>query len=532
MRDYAIILKSITMCIYIRAKGEKMSENFLKFKRKSRFFGILKSLLYGASFGLLSGGAVLILTKLKLLPYDPILALPLGTVVFLLSGLISYIIQRKSDKAIAKDLDRRFGLHERTATMLAYKESLGAMLELQREDTESALGKIKLRDFKIKRLWLAVSVFVISAAVFAVGLILPDMRGYEPPERVIPFELSEMQRAGLSELIRYVETSEMEEPYKSEIKDELVKLLSVLEETKTQPDMQAALAESMAFILASTSSSSSMTEIANALWNTEDDHARELARLINTAEWTEPEWGDYAEKYLVFRELYAYKSAEGEAEPSKEELKSDLHWKLENSGMKIMRALETSGISDGDKLYSVINDLINQNYDDDEGPVLGLAALADYMEAITYEESVAALNKTFDLLTESIYGVISTQKINTNVGEYTMTKLSALFLVPLPGFERPDFIKSGDGAGSDDGKDDNKQEGEGGGIGTGSAYGSDDLVLDPSTGEYVKYGTLLAKYYALMTAKLESGNYTDAQKEAITKYFELLYSGLKKDEDK
>ncbi len=512
-----------------------MSENFLKFKRKYNLVRILKALIYGASAGLASAGVTLILTKLKISDLDPFISLPIGVGVFLLVGLILYFILRKSDKSLAGELDRRFGLAERVETMLAYKSSEGAMLELQREDTENTLGAVRLKDFKAKRLWLCFVVLVLSAAVLVIGFFVPDMRGYTPPEKVIPFELSEMQRAGMEELIRYVEVSEMEEPYRTEIKTELTKLLQILEVTTTQSDMQLALAEAMAFILASTSDSSSMTEIANALWETEDDYARGLARLINTAEWIEPDWGDYAEKYLEFRALYDHTVREDESEaspPTEEELLSELKWKLQNSASKIENALQGSEIPSEDRLYAVLDELLNQNYDDDEGPVFGLASLADWMENLTYGESLAALNKTFDGLTEPIYDNISILKINTNVGEYTMTRLSTLFLVPLPGFERPDFMKSGEGGSDEDKKDEDKEEGEGGSPGQGIVYGSDDLVLDPTTGEYVKYGTLLSKYYALMAAKLESGSYSDAQKEAITKYFELLYSGLKKDEDK
>ena len=57
-------------------------------------------------------------------------------------------------------------------------------------------------------------------------------------------------------------------------------------------------------------------------------------------------------------------------------------------------------------------------------------------------------------------------------------------------------------------------------------------MLDPLTGEYVEYGTLLDKYFSVMNSKLENGGYTEQQKEAIKKYFALLYGGMKKDEGK
>ena len=63
-------------------------------------------------------------------------------------------------------------------------------------------------------------------------------------------------------------------------------------------------------------------------------------------------------------------------------------------------------------------------------------------------------------------------------------------------------------------------------IGSGAVYGSDDLLLDPITNTYVEYGTILDKYYALMFGKVEEGNYTEQEKEAMEKYFAILYGGF------
>ena len=122
-----------------------------------------------------------------------------------------------------------------------------------------------------------------------------------------------------------------------------------------------------------------------------------------------------------------------------------------------------------------------------------------------------------------------------DVGEYTITKLSTLFLVPAPEFERPDFVKYNqtiDDSVKDDNNDDENSGSEGGGVGEGSVFGSNDLVLDPITGEYVEYGTLLDKYYAVVFEKLQNGSYSDEQKKMIENYFALLYGGLKKEEGK
>ena len=84
------------------------------------------------------------------------------------------------------------------------------------------------------------------------------------------------------------------------------------------------------------------------------------------------------------------------------------------------------------------------------------------------------------------------------------------------------FVKNGEdinkGNEDLDDKDDEDTQNSGG-VGEGVKFGSDDLVLDPLTGKYVEYGTLIDKYYAIIYEKLDSGSYSEAQKDAIKKYF-------------
>ncbi len=505
-----------------------MGEKFLKIKREKRRVRVLKSLLYGGSVGLLCAGLFLLLSKTKMLSPSPIFSIPVGLAAGILACFAFYFLFRKSDLALAKELDRQFGLDERVETMLAYQAEEGVLPALQREDAERALAALPVKKIAPRRWWLSALSVSLGAAMLLSAILVPNQRNQTPPEKVIPFALSALQRAGMQGLIQDVKTSQMQEPYRGEISTELEELLETLEGTQTQTAMQSALGESMAYILATTCASSATAEIANALWETDDDYAKALARVIDTSRWQEPSWGDYAEKYALFRALYAHTAVEGEPTPDEQTLHLALKWKLENSAMKMAGALQNSAIEAGDALYTAIDNLLYRNYDDETGPVLGLSALAEYMTEISYAEAEGSLSRGFDAAAEDIYAAVSVQKINTNVGEGAMVKLSNLFLVPLPAFERPTLLESGSGSDSD-GKEDGNGGGNGGGVGGGAAYGSDDYVLDPSTGEYVKYGELLAKYYALMSAKLENGSYTDAQKEAIKKYFDLLYSGLNKE---
>ena len=80
-----------------------------------------------------------------------------------------------------------------------------------------------------------------------------------------------------------------------------------------------------------------------------------------------------------------------------------------------------------------------------------------------------------------------------------------------------------------DDKDDDKEVGEGG-YGSGeTVYGSDDIVLDPITGEHVKYGDLINTYYAMVTEALTSGEVSEEVEQLINQYFSHLFNGAKQE---
>lgn len=510
-----------------------MSENFLKFKRKSNLAVLIKSLLSGLGAGLFLSGLILVLSKLCLLNLPPIIALPIGVLGFLIAGGVGFFLMRKSDLKLAKELDSSFGLSERAQTMVFLGAEDGSFAKMQREDTDYELHKIPISGYKIKRLWVFILAASLGVLTFALGIIVPNLRNLTPPEQVEPFALSEVQRIGLLDVIAHVENSGMEEPYRTETANQLKSLLSTLEKVKTKPEMRTAVTESMAYITEITYNSSSMTEIVTALWDTEDRYAMALAYALNTGEWREPVWGDFIEKWNELVALYEHTPAEGELTlPEEAELKSELLWKLQKTVLATVAGLENSKIQKTDPLYVVLDSFINLSDDTTPPIIYGLQVIVDGAERKNFEVMQKEVSDTFNVMSKELYDVISKQKVNTNEGEYALTKVSTLFMVPLPGFERPNLAGGGEseGSGSDNENNDDENQSGGGGVGDGAIYGSNDLVLDPLTGEYVEYGTLLERYFPLMEAKLASGEYTEQQKQAIKNYFALLYGGIKKDE--
>ena len=521
-----------------------MKGSFLKFKRRLLAIRTVKALLAGVSVGLLAAGIWLLLCKRELLSFDLMTCLPVGGGALLVAGAATFLLLHASDRKLAGRMDRELGLRERVRTMVAFAEDEGEMARLQREDTERVLASLSQKALKAKRLWCFLLLLPIGIASLTVGLLAENMRDRQPPEVIVPFEISEIQIAGIEELIRYVDGSVMEEPYRGQISGALTTLLTELKQATTEPQMQAALASALTEITTATYDASSMTEILNGLWKTGDEHIRLLAKALNTSYWTEPDWGDYAESYSAFRESFESKkeegdegaegapvpAAEGGTEPSGEDLKNGLILTLESMVRKINSALGVSGIPSADPLYDAVNRMIHGEAEN----AGGLQLLAECAAELSYDEIRMSMDMVFDGMTQPFYSVISTQKNNTNVGEYVLKKLSVLFAVPIPEFERPDFVKYGEGDTNTDTDSDREDENapSGGGVGEGATFGSKDLVLDPLTGKYVEYGTLYATYNLLMQEKIddERYGYTEEQKKAIRKYFALLYSGFKNEE--
>lgn len=501
-----------------------MSENFLKFKKRFLAFRIIKSAMIGASAGLVFGGALLMLIRLAVLGFAPPTSLFVGLGVALIVGGVVFLLGGRSDKSFAKELDSLFGLDARAQTMIEYIGEQSEMIALQRQDADRALSEIPVKNYKFRRLPVYILALTLSASVLVGGFVVPDMRNYTPPEEIIPFELTEIQEAGILELVRYVEDSDMEEEFGTPIVSELHALLEKLRETDTQNDMIIALTESMAAITSITYESSTATEMLNALWDTDDVYFKHLAKVLDTSAWSSPDWGDFAEKLTGYSATLMGDDDESEnAVRGKERLKSA----LESMTRKLDTVLLSSGVPEDDEMYLAVKLLFSDE-------TAGLDLILENIDSLSDDEARVELQKSFEAMSENIYEAISLNKVNATVGEYAMTRLSSLFGVPSPEFERPDFYKNNESVGGGQGSADGDQENQNspGGVGPGATYGSDDIVLDPLTGQPVKYGDLIDKYNAIMYERLENGSYTEEQKTAIRKYFELLYSGLEKEEGK
>lgn len=505
-----------------------MSESFLRFKRKLLAVNIVKSILAGLSLGSAVSGALLLLTSYEILGMNEIFILPIGIGVFLLSLAGAFFLLRRSDRAIAIRLDKRCSLEERVQTMLQYTGEVGAIFDLQREDTEEALAATKTGRLRLGGLWIYILSAVICGAVLAAGLILKPEPTPPPPVEEIPFSITNIQISALEELIAYVEGSEMSSPYRENVALYLDAMLSELKTATTVRMRDSAISTATDAILLEINQSSTGLEIINVLGGSNSSAVLALARAINFYDWSmASDWDAYTSQMTKLRAELIVAIAESQADEdgsgsaSEAELAEQLYRLLYDTGAAIPTALRGSGVSSDDELYAAVEKFAS--YLEDSTGALGIARLAELVTELGYTESQKRLDALFVALNPSTFTVLEQHYENVSVGEYAITRVCELFDLALPRFDRPRINRDASDDTAGGGGD---EISGGGGIGVGTVYGSDDLVLDPNTGKYVEYGTIIDEYYSKMFGKVQDGDYTDEEKKAMEKYFEILYGGF------
>ena len=510
-----------------------MGENFKKLKKRALIIRLLKSFFAGISIGTFTIGALMLLSKLKILmPRDKTYFI-IGAAFALVTFIGFLLLLRAPDRALARKLDRAYGLKERIQTMLQYKNVDSAMNELQRNDANEALATVSKKSLGIKTLWVYILCAIIGAAVLTVSSLYTVKETPPPPEEVIPeeaFELTELQIAALEELITYVSESEMQSPYRESVASSLETLLSNLKSISTVREKNEAVYAAMDYILEQTDNSSYALELIVELWNSGSNSTKRLAETLNYYSWSKTdEWNKFSSQLSGFRTTFVHADSLNES-PDQEKMVTETQLLLLKISSAIEIALTKSAIPESDALYTAMLRLAKADETNDNGTrIYGLSKLSEMIAENGYTGTQRELDSTVSALGSEIYKAIYQHKANTETGEYAVTRLSQIFDCEHPAFKRPQLREI-----SDENTpviDDENNAGVSGSIGSGTVYGSDDLVLDPYTNTYVEYGTILDKYYSLMFGKLQDGNYTDAEKEAMEKYFSILYGGFEETDE-
>ncbi len=140
-----------------------MNEGFISFKKKILLRHLIVSIISSLSAFLIVFGIFFLLTKLKVTSINVGLDILFGVIAFGIVFAILYFGFKPKDKKIAKMLDNQFDLQEKVQTMVELKDNDSFIANLQREDCETKLKNISLKDLKFK-----LPIFLILAAFLGV----------------------------------------------------------------------------------------------------------------------------------------------------------------------------------------------------------------------------------------------------------------------------------------------------------------------------------------------------------------------------
>lgn len=498
-------------------------KNFKRIIARTITLQIIKAILIGLTFALPVYGLFALLDRFEVTSLGVTWNLVISISTFVVASLATFLALKQTSKSIAMRLDKDHKLSEKVQTMLAFKDEKGPMFDLQRQDANEAIGLVKNAIIGIKRLWIYLLCFILGVGLCFVSFLFNPMPEPEPPEPPeIPFEVSELQLTALSDLIAYVNNSEMQDPYKSNVALALTTLYDDIQKATTITQRDELIQKVMDEICIQTDQSSSAVEIMNALWSTNARVSRLLAKALNYYEWpNSSEWDRFTEQIQDLRTGFVHDQATVEG-ADEQQMIDDTKNVFLTLNASILASFQSSGISNEDALYIVLNRLASATEVNPDGTrIFGMSTLAEYIVQNGYTKAQRELDATFTGLSGEIYRSLSLHKANTDTGEYAMKTLASIFGVQAPEFKRPELYDS-----SSDSTGDNESGGADGGISGGPSYGSDDKVYDPFTNRYVEYGTILDKYYSIMFSKLNGGSYTDEEKKALEEYFKILYGGF------
>ncbi len=268
-----------------------MVESFKQLKKRAAKRCCLYAGLSGGSGALLTFGALFLVLKLagRAFPwYGYLAAVGVGVLVAIAIFLFAF----PTTKRFAKRLDKRYALDEKVQTMVEYSSKAGAVVQLQREDTERVLSTLP-KPKKGFAFWAqAVILPVLAISVFGVALAIPkDVgAGTEKPPLVIYGEEEELFDCAaaipkMKLLIENVNASNLEDGLKQQYLSYLGTLLGFLEEGEmTKSQMIFNVRTTMNLVFASTTERNTFNEFVTAMKG--DDEMKALRESLRGSRYT------------------------------------------------------------------------------------------------------------------------------------------------------------------------------------------------------------------------------------------------------
>ncbi len=477
-----------------------MDNGFKKFKRKIRAGAVLRSVLAGFSLGLIAVAALWLVAKLTAADPDFMRFGLIGGGVALVSFVIFLIFQLPTDRRLAKRLDNKLELHEKVQTMIAFRGDNSEMVQLQREDTQRILMQTPGKKARSKSAWLVTILPVLACICLAVTFIVPAKGVEPPPAPVETWLMTDVTEQSLKDLIKYVESSGMQNVPKGQIVSELQSLLSKLKTVTKKTDMQQTVVSSITKIHAYALPCHIHVNSVKALKSSTNDVLVKLGSGINGMNYG-------LLTTAVQTEMFAALKVENKQEVAGT-LAGGIELAVDHSKEAADHPLAAALLQTAQMLRTVTDDMTEE-------------AVKELLSDIDQDVLALALKQPI---------------IDVTVEQYTINQLMYIFSIPQTMIPQEilDSFETGtiDGETSD-GKDDEDHPTTGsGGRGDGEfEVGSDDMIFDPNSGELgqkVVYGQVIRDYSPVFDELMREGDVPEDLAEMANKYISILF---KKQED-
>ena len=507
----------------------KLSDKFYEIKKKHVIWAIVKSAVCALSLGLFITGVLLLALKLSAIGLSAGYYVLIGIGTALIGGVLLFLfLFNPTDKQVAKRTDDDYALNERVQTALAYSGSDGTIVRLQREDAEEKISSLPARKFSFARIWQFAVIVAVALAIGVAGITVPAKAVTEPgfvdPDQT-PRQVTELERAGVRELIANIEASSLNDDLKVAVGGVLDKLLTDLDSVNTEGTLAHAVNTAIDDSGKILSSTVSYSDIGTALTTADEIY---LGQAVTK--------GGNVYKYYsltVYDEVRVFDAVRYDAVNAKVGknitlLRNDLTVSLSGGLTQVLgdtvagigRVLSALSTYENDGLYILLS-----NFAD------GLSEIKD--NAGVGLDDTEAQNGISDLVSKFIVNAtneVSAQAYNSAIRVFVSNRLKIIFgysSLELP-IADPDKEDDEKDPNDPDERDPNEPGGNTPGSGgTGETeYGSDDMVWVPGRG-YMKYGDVIDEYYALVNQYLHSDELTEEQKNMIRAYYEILFGSNK-----
>lgn len=500
-----------------------MTDNFKVVKNKYKTLAVIAAVALGVFCGVIVACSLLLAFKLSEIELLWVYYLLIGIGVAACCAIPFYLLLRPDDRKLAEKLDKQYSLNQKVQTMVEFAGEEGAIVYLQREQTNEALAAAAKARPDFKGVLKLVFIPVIAVAIACVSIIIPAKK----TTVVLPgFTLAENQRTAVNNLITDINSSSLTEGLKEGTTMALQVMLEELETATLESEMKNTVKNTVLLIDGIIADANSylplyyslkeegLTKpfaVASAL--AVASYKYESTITIKTKEVVEEQYELFGEK--VPERLSGWRAG----------VIDTFYHKVEGTDSKLL--FEKSEMIERVLAYSTAFEEGLEKVDfTGENDVL-LTATADFAADILtinpnfgvtgYLDEIAAKCESFISEAERALYV---QLYNCLMDEFIRNRTAEIFGLKSSDIGAntnvvPSYIESdntGSGGGSSGGWDSELE------------YGSDDEVLNPDTGSLVKYGTLLESYrnkinerIAYFESVLEDENATEEER-AEAKY--------------